>query len=195
MGQIGDREGVVTYRAKVDGAIRQGAIGDLQAYGREESTNALKAKDKESYQFWEGWDAALRRAQTVADTLTARVQELEQLLGSGNADYDEAEAKIAQLEQERDQWLGLFSDYEEPCESFEHAQSIWNMMAEQRGKAWAELTRLRAALQQLRRHPIGAEYVRVPFSGEEGTVRVVRADELDRLLAGDTTPRRSDDAT
>jgi hypothetical protein len=36
-------------------------VGDLEAYGNEESTNALKAKDREQYDFWQGWCASLAR--------------------------------------------------------------------------------------------------------------------------------------
>ena len=41
--------------------LPDGPIGDLLAYGQEESTNALKAKDRDAYQFWQGWTAALSR--------------------------------------------------------------------------------------------------------------------------------------
>ena len=37
------------------------AAGDLKAYGDEEVANALKAKDREQYQFWQGWNSALDR--------------------------------------------------------------------------------------------------------------------------------------
>jgi hypothetical protein len=38
------------------------AIGDLRAYGEEETVNALRRKDRDQYQFWQGWNAALDRA-------------------------------------------------------------------------------------------------------------------------------------
>jgi hypothetical protein len=38
-------------------------VGDLQAYGQEEETAALKRKDRMDYQFWAGWNAALQRIQ------------------------------------------------------------------------------------------------------------------------------------
>ena len=50
-----------------DSALRQtaqdasGAVGDLRAYGDGERDSALKAKDREQYQFWSGWVAALDR--------------------------------------------------------------------------------------------------------------------------------------
>jgi hypothetical protein len=44
-----------------------GAIGDLLAYGHEEATNALKRQDRDQYQFWQGWNAALQRVPPPAD--------------------------------------------------------------------------------------------------------------------------------
>lgn len=46
--------------------LPDGAIGDLLAYGREESASALARKDRDSYQFWQGWNSALERAASVA---------------------------------------------------------------------------------------------------------------------------------
>ena len=36
-------------------------LDSLLAYGEEESTRALKFKEREQYQFWQGWIAALQR--------------------------------------------------------------------------------------------------------------------------------------
>jgi hypothetical protein len=47
-------------------AAPSGPIGDLRAYGEAEATNALKAKDRDQYQFWQGWNAALQRVPAPA---------------------------------------------------------------------------------------------------------------------------------
>ena len=57
------------------GDVADGSIGDLLAYGREESTNALKAKDRDSYQFWQGWNSALERAAPLVVSVS-QLQEL-----------------------------------------------------------------------------------------------------------------------
>ena len=36
-------------------------LDSLLAFGEEESTRALKFKEREQYQFWQGWIAALQR--------------------------------------------------------------------------------------------------------------------------------------
>jgi hypothetical protein len=38
------------------------------AFGQEEATNALKAKDRDQYQFWQGWNAALSRLETANES-------------------------------------------------------------------------------------------------------------------------------
>jgi hypothetical protein len=43
---------------------RQEKVGDLLAYGEEESAHALRRKDRDQYQFWQGWNAALQRLTT-----------------------------------------------------------------------------------------------------------------------------------
>jgi hypothetical protein len=43
----------------------EGPICDLAAYGAQESTAALQRQDREQYQFWQGWNAALERAGAV----------------------------------------------------------------------------------------------------------------------------------
>ena len=47
------------------------------------------------------------------------------------------------LRAELAQFCGLFSDYEEPCEGYLHAQAIWNAMKERENKLHAEIARLR----------------------------------------------------
>jgi hypothetical protein len=47
--------------------VRSDAVGDLLAYGEEESTNALTRKDRDQYQFWQGWCAALSRVKVGSD--------------------------------------------------------------------------------------------------------------------------------
>ena len=42
------------------------ACGDLRAYGEAEAATALHAKDRDQYQFWQGWNAALERVQKPA---------------------------------------------------------------------------------------------------------------------------------
>jgi hypothetical protein len=37
------------------------------AYGEEEAANALTRKDRDRYQFWQGWNAALQRVPAPAD--------------------------------------------------------------------------------------------------------------------------------
>lgn len=47
----------------------------LRAYGDEEIAAALKAKNREQYLFWQGWDAALRRLTPAAAQASPRGQE------------------------------------------------------------------------------------------------------------------------
>jgi hypothetical protein len=50
------------------------AVGDLLAYGQGMSTDALIARDREQYQFWQGWTAALERVcgrSSTTPTITA----------------------------------------------------------------------------------------------------------------------------
>lgn len=47
--------------AEVEIANLRNAVGDLRAHGYVVATTALKAKDRSSYQFSQGWNAALDR--------------------------------------------------------------------------------------------------------------------------------------
>lgn len=65
---------------------------------------------------------------------------------------ENAEAEIERLRAQLQQFYGLFSDYEDPCQSFDQAEAIWNAMKareeglyKQRREHEAEIERLRAA--------------------------------------------------
>jgi len=45
------------------------AVSDLLAYGEEEATHALTRQDRDQYQFWQGWNAALQRLAAPAPQL------------------------------------------------------------------------------------------------------------------------------
>ena len=50
----------------VDSAHLIQALKDLRAFGDNEMVAARKSNDREKYQFWSGWDAAIERAITLA---------------------------------------------------------------------------------------------------------------------------------
>ena len=94
---------------------------------------------------------------SYSDTEAAALREIQQLREA-----------LTQAEQERDKFYNLFSDYEDPCMSYEQAECIWNEMASRRGiestarrqaeAALAAMTAENAALlSQIREMSMGPE--------------------------------------
>ena len=54
-----------THRERIAALAR-----DLLAYGDQEATNALRAKDREHYQFWQGWCEALKKIRLSSSSLS-----------------------------------------------------------------------------------------------------------------------------
>ena len=74
------------------------AVADLIAYGQAESTNALKAKDREQYQFWQGWLSALYRVKSTGEPAESRAvlpespYSLEEIMAAAETDVLRARA-------------------------------------------------------------------------------------------------------
>lgn len=67
------------YQHVCEPELPDGAVGDLLAYGREESDTALTKKDRDAHQFWQGWCSALERLKVgapdgAAATMKARLR-------------------------------------------------------------------------------------------------------------------------
>jgi hypothetical protein len=71
-GSTGDADCVpasVHSAPHIDG---QESLLALQAYGEEESANAIKDKRQDDYRFWQGWNSALERALSILDAARLR---------------------------------------------------------------------------------------------------------------------------
>lgn len=57
-------------KAETDWLIDYEVLFSLKSYGQQEATAALQRKDRDQYQFWQGWNAALERVETSLSRMT-----------------------------------------------------------------------------------------------------------------------------
>lgn len=107
-----------------------------------------------AYKLLESFVAEIERLQAIIEpTMLQHMREMREAENRAArllTAYEEQQDRAVAVGTELQQFLGLFSDYEDPCESFAQAEAIWNDLKAREGKLHNEIYVLRAALKEAR---------------------------------------------